>query len=396
MKPLGDVSGMSLAERVQSAVETAAQHAEAVDREGRFPIEALEALREARLLGIAVPPELGGEGAGLGQLAPICTALGGACGSAAMVFAMHHICLANLIDCGLESPWHRELMHRATAEQLLFASSTTEAGVGGDLRQSICAVEAEPDGVAFNLAKAAPVISYGEEADAIFATARRDPEAPSSDQVLCVLLRDQYELDRVSTWDALGMRGTCSHGFRFKAKAPEEQILPRPFADIAAESMIAGSHILWSSVWSGIAADAMAKAQAFVIAEAKKNPGTPPASAAKLAEAYARFQTLEATIADALCRWAAMRAAPQQAATVSFSLAMNALKVSVSTIALQVVEDALMICGLQGYKNSGIYGLGRHLRDIHSARLMISNDRIMAGAGQMMLMQRPSAAARRA
>lgn len=386
MKPLGDVAGASLAERVQAAVETAGQHAESVDREGRFPHEALEALREGRLLGLAVPPELGGEGAGLAEIAPICTALGGACASTAMVFAMHHICLANLIDTGMDSAWHRELMHSAATEQLLFASSTTEAGVGGDLRQSICAVEAEED--AFNLAKAAPVISYGEQTDAIFATARRDPEAPSSDQVLCVLMREQYELERVSTWDALGMRGTCSHGFRFKAHAPIEQILPRPFADIAAESMIAASHILWSSVWSGIAADAMGKAQAFVINEAKKSPGVVPANAAKLAEAYAKFRTLEATIADALQRWAAMRAAPERAATVSFSLSMNALKVSVSTTALEVVEDCLMICGLQGYKNTGPYGLGRHLRDIHSARLMISNDRIMAGAGQMMLIQR--------
>jgi acyl-CoA dehydrogenase len=386
MKPLGDVAGASLAERVQAAVEAAGQHAETVDREGRFPHEALEALREGRLLGIAVPPELGGEGAGLAEIAPICSALGGACASTAMVFAMHHICLANLIDTGLDSAWHRELMHRSASEQLLFASSTTEAGVGGDLRQSICAVEAEEE--TFNLAKAAPVISYGEQTDAIFATARRDPEAPSSDQVLCVLMKEQYELERVSTWDALGMRGTCSHGFRFKAHAPVEQILPRPFADIAAESMIAASHILWSSVWSGIAADAMGKAQAFVINEAKKSPGVVPANAAKLAEAYTRFRMLEATIADALQRWAAMRAAPERAATVSFSLAMNALKVSVSTTALQVVEDCLMICGLQGYKNTGPYGLGRHLRDIHSARLMISNDRIMAGAGQMMLIQR--------
>jgi len=392
MKPLGDVAGMSLAERVQAAVDAAGRHAEAVDREGRFPVEGLEALKEGRLLGFAVPPELGGEGAGLAEIAPVCTALGSACASTAMVFAMHHICLANLIDCGLESPWHRELMNRAATDQLLFASSTTEAGVGGDLRQSICAVEAEGD--RFNLAKAAPVISYGEQTDAIFATARRDPEAPSSDQVLAVLERGQYELERVSTWDALGMRGTCSHGFRFKATAPLEQILPRPFADIAAESMIAASHILWSSVWCGVAADAMAKAQAFVINEAKKAPGVVPANAAKLAEAYARFRTIEAAISDALGRWAAMRAAPERAATVGFSLAMNALKVSVSTTALQVVEDCLMICGLQGYKNTGPYGLGRHLRDIHSARLMISNDRIMAGAGQMMLIQRSPAARR--
>jgi acyl-CoA dehydrogenase len=392
MKPVGAVAGASLADRVRSVVAIAAAHAEVVDRDGRFPSEAVEAMRTERLLGLAVPTDLGGEGAGLAEIAPICTAIGAACASAGMTFAMHHISLANLIDCGLESGWHRELMGRAAAEQLLFASSTTEAGVGGDLRQSICAVDAA--GEDFNLAKAAPVISYGEQADAIFATARRDAEAPSSDQVLCVLMADQYELERVSTWDALGMRGTCSHGFRLKARAPLEQILPRPFADIAAESMVAASHLLWSSVWCGVASDALAKAQAFVVAEAKKSPSAPPASAARLAETFTRLRMVEAAIQDGLARWEAMRADPSRAPTMSFALAMNALKVSVSTEALRVVDEALMICGLQGYKNSGTYGLGRHLRDIHSARLMIGNDRILAGAGQMLLIQRPALAKR--
>jgi len=275
---------------------------------------------------------------------------------------------------------------------LLFASSTTEAGVGGDLRQSICAVEA--DGTRFNLAKNAPVISYGEEADAIFATARRDPDAPSSDQVLCVLLRDQIQMERVSTWDALGMRGTCSHGFRYKATAPLEQILPRPFADIAAESMVAASHLLWSSVWCGVASDALARAQAFVVAEARKNPAATPPGAPKLAETYGRLRLIEAAIRDGLARWDVMRANPDAGPTLSFALAMNALKVSVSTEALRVVDEALMICGLQAYKNAGPYSLGRHLRDIHSARLMIGNDRILAGAGQMLLVQRPAQARR--
>lgn len=386
MKPLGPISGASLAERVRVAVDIAAEHAAAVDRDGRFPIEAVEALRDGRLMALTAPPELGGEGADLAEIAGICTALGQACASAGMVFAMHHISLANLLDCGLASDWHRQFISRAAAEQLLFASSTTEAGVGGDLRQSICAVEGE--GETFRLTKTAPVISYGEEADAIFATARRDGEAPSSDQVLCVLLRDQYQLERLSTWDALGMRGTCSHGFRLTAAAPREQILPRPFADIAAESMVAASHLLWSSVWCGVAADALAKAQAFVVAEARKQPAATPPGAVRLAETYTRFRALEASIRDGLARWEAMRADPDTSPTLGFALAMNALKVSVSTEALRVVDDALMICGLAAYKNGGTYGLGRQLRDIHSARLMIGNDRILAGAGQMLLIQR--------
>ncbi len=392
MKPEAAIVGASLVDRVQAVVEAAAVHAEAVDREARFPAEACAAMREARLLGLTAPPDLGGEGVGLAEIAGMCQAIGAACASAGMIFAMHHISLFNLLDCGMESPWHRELIRRNAQEQLLFASATSELGVGGDLRQSLCAVEAE--GEAFRLAKAAPVISYGEEADAIFATARRDPQAPSSDQVLCVLMKGQYRLERVSTWDALGMRGTCSHGFRLEARAPLEQILPRPFADIAAESMVAASHLLWGSVWCGIAADALARAQAFVVAEARKQPQAPPPAAARLAETFTRLQMIEATLRDGLARWDTMRAAPSVSSTVGFALAMNALKVAVSSEALQVLDSALMICGLAGYKNTGPYGLGRQLRDIHSARLMIGNERILAGAGQMLLVQRPAAGRR--
>jgi acyl-CoA dehydrogenase len=392
MRPEGAIAGASLSERVRTVAEIAKAHAEAVDRDGRFPAEAVAAMREARLLGLTAPPDLGGEGVGVAEIAGVCQALGAACASSAMIFAMHHISLFNLLDCGLESGWHRELIRRNAQEQLLFASATSEVGIGGDLRQSICA--AELDGGAFDLAKAAPVISYGEEADAIFATARRDPEAPSSDQVLCVLLRGQYQLERVSTWDALGMRGTCSHGFRLKARAPAEQIVPKPFADIAAESMVAVSHLLWGSVWCGVASDAFARAQAGVIGQSRKQPQTSPPGAARLAEVFTRLQTIEATLRDGLARWEAMRAQPEVSPTLSFALAMNALKVAVSTEALRVVDEALMICGLPGYKNTGPQSLGRHLRDIHSARLMIGNDRILAGAGQMLLIQRQPGAKR--
>jgi acyl-CoA dehydrogenase len=380
-----------LAERVRAAVAVAAEHAEDVDREGRFPTEALEAMRAGRLLGVAVPPEHGGEGASLAEIAGICTALGGACASAGMVFAMHQINMANLVDCGGEGAWCRELMARAVTEQLLFASATTEAGVGGDLRQSICAVETA--GERFTLAKTAPVISYGEQADAIFATARRDPDAPSSDQVLVVLMKDATELDRFTTWDALGMRGTCSHGYRLKGEGAVGQILPKPFADIAAESMVAISHLLWSSVWAGVAGDAISRAQGLVTAEARKQPGALPPGAARLAEAFAKFRMIEGTVRECLARWEEARANPE-ASTLSLALAMNALKVAVSTTALQVVDDCLMIAGLQGYKNGGPFSLGRHLRDIHSARLMIGNDRILASAGQMLLIQRKPAAKR--
>ena len=51
MKPVGPVAGESLAQRVRAAVARAAEHADEVDRDGRFPHEALAAMRAGRLMG---------------------------------------------------------------------------------------------------------------------------------------------------------------------------------------------------------------------------------------------------------------------------------------------------------------------------------------------------------
>jgi acyl-CoA dehydrogenase len=363
--------------------DVAAKHADAVDREGRFPAEAVAAIKEKRLLSAMLPPELGGQGASLAEVAELCSILSQSCASTAMIFAMHNIKLASLIAHGLNSPWHREFMARIAKEQLLLASATTEAGIGGNLRNSICAVEV--NGPTFRLVKEASVISYGTRADAILVTARRHPDAPPSDQVMVAVLKDQYRLEKTSDWDTLGMRGTCSDGFRLTVTAPVEQIFPQPFAEIAAQSMLADSHLLWSSVWFGIAADAVTRAQTFVRAEARKNPGTTPPGALRLAEAISMLQSVKANIVAGLERFEAARQSEEELMSLGFAVAMNNVKVGVSQAVVQVINHALLICGLHGYKNNTPYSLGRHLRDAHSAALMISNDRILANTSNLLL-----------
>ena len=57
-----DRDAVFLAEIRRVADEVAAVHATDVDREGRFPAEAIAALREQRALSAFVPTELGGDG----------------------------------------------------------------------------------------------------------------------------------------------------------------------------------------------------------------------------------------------------------------------------------------------------------------------------------------------
>lgn len=67
--------------------------------------------------------------------------------------------------------------------------------------------------------------------------------------------------EQTTVWDPMGMRGTCSPGFNIQATFPTDYILDTPFKDIAVQSMVPVTHILWASVWSGMARDAVSKAQ---------------------------------------------------------------------------------------------------------------------------------------
>ena len=73
---------------------------------------------------------------------------------------------------------------------------------------------------------------------------------------------------------------------------------------------------------------------------------------------------------------------------IGFSLKMNNVKVFASEQAVALVHAALQICGIAGYKNDTPYSLGRHLRDAHSAALMVSNDRIYAKNASMLLVHK--------
>ena len=373
--------------------EIAARHAADVDRDGRFPSEAFDALREQKLLGVMIPAELGGGGASLFDVAAACHALARGCAATGMIYAMHQIQIACLVNHG-DNGWHRGLMERIAAGQLLLGSATTEKETGGDIRNSVCAVQADPaDSGRFTVAKNASVISYGDQSDVILVTARRNPDAPSSDQVLAVVTKDDYRLEKTSLWDAMGMRGTCSDGYRLEAAGVIDQILPLPYADLSAQTMLPVTHILWSSTWLGIAADAVSRARAYVRSEAKRKPGTTPASAVRLAEATAKLQQMKAVILAAIRQYELACGSPERLTSLSFATAMGTLKVTTSELVREVVEAAIRTCGLAGYRNDTPYSLGRHLRDAHSAALMIGNDRIMSHISTQLLVQRDGAGA---
>jgi acyl-CoA dehydrogenase len=367
------------AERI--AIEVAAVHADAVDADARFPAETIDALREAGLLGAMVPTELGGEGATLGEACAGVLALGRQCASSAMVLAMHHLQVACLVRHG-RSDGLRRLLADVARRQLLLASATTEAGIGGRLRESSCAVHR--GGERFELEKQAPVVSYGAHADAVLVTARRTPDSPPGDQVLVACVKPDITLEQVGEWRTLGLRGTCSPGFVLRATGPLSMVLDDPFADIASVTMLPYSHILWSHVWLGIASSAMSKAGNLVRKKARQDPGTVPPGARRLAELGVVHQQLETLVRSTLARYDEA-AGGRRAESIGDTIALNALKVGAANLVVEVVSGALAICGMDGYRDGTPYSLGRQLRDAYGAALMVNNDRILGDNAQLLL-----------
>jgi acyl-CoA dehydrogenase len=194
------------ARRAEEAAKIAERHADAVDRDARFPAEAFEAIRAQKLLGMLIPSELGGEGARAADVADVCAILGGACSSTGMIFAMHQVKVACLVRHARGNAWQLDFQSRIADNQWLLASSTTEGANGGDIRSSEAAIHL--DGARIGLVRDASVISYGADADAIVTTARRAEGAASSDQVLVAFQRSDYSLEPTREWDTLGVRGT--------------------------------------------------------------------------------------------------------------------------------------------------------------------------------------------
>ena len=96
--------------------EVLSVHAADVDSKARFPHEAFDALKQAKLLSAYVPRELGGMGLDVVQIAKICEILGQYCGSSAMIYAMHRFRWPASCIMRQQSAYFRDYLQRTGRE----------------------------------------------------------------------------------------------------------------------------------------------------------------------------------------------------------------------------------------------------------------------------------------
>jgi acyl-CoA dehydrogenase len=369
-----------LAERaLEVGTTVAGPLADEVHETGRYPKEAVAALKDARMLGAIVPVDLGGEGASVAEVVDAIQTLSQFCASTGMIFAMHCIQVTLVREHG-GTPELDDFLREVAAEQLLVANAASEVGIGGDARRSICAFEPTENG--FRVDKQALCVSYGAEADAILVNARRSPESAPHEQAWCIV-RPPMTLEPLSDWNAFGLRGTDSRGFRVIADFDKGMVFVDNETLVLDRSGAAVNNLFQCSVWLGIAESAAARAHRKLRERARKDPEAVSTTSLRLAELAIPLQELRDVI-DSGVRRATAVLADEAETGPPLVLAMNTLKVASSSRALDVVHRAMLISGIDGYRAATDASLGRHVADVYAALVMVNNDRLLAGTGDML------------
>lgn len=371
-------------ERAVSDVEAvAARYAADCDRDARFPHETLEALRRTGLLGLMVPAEDGGPGGDLADMVAVSNRLSRTCMSVGMIFTMHCQQVAAIVRDG--GALRNTLLPRIVRGELYLASVTTEPATGGHLLSSGSALTA--DGTIAHVDRVAPVVTGGQYADGFLITTLA-PDADSPSQMSLVYAeRDQLKITVKGDWNPMGMRATHSAPLHLSGDIPIGQVVGEhgAFRDIAVRTFAPLAHLGWSACWLGAADGALKRTVNLLRAERRRHDLDSPLLLGRLSRVRQRLDTVHALIDHTV----SVLSTTEDTTTAPVQLLVNAVKLTASELCPAAVDELVDLLGMRhGYLRDSPTALERALRDLRSAPLNYSNDRLHAADGVLVLMDR--------
>ncbi|MDO0925025.1 acyl-CoA dehydrogenase family protein [Streptomyces sp. TG1A-8] len=371
-------------------VDALAQHAAEVDREAAFPVKSLEVLRRTGYLGYLVPEAYGGMGGDLAGLVTTAQAMAGGCLSTAMIWAMHCQQVDALVRHG--TPRLRaEVLPRVAAGDVYLASVTTQAATGGDLLTADEALlDSDSAGETVLLDRTAPVVTGGAHAEGFLITMRASEDA--AEHAVSLVYADRADLEVVSTgrWNPLGMRGTHSGPLHLRGPVRRDDVLGTPgrFRAIAADSTVPVGHIAWSACWLGAARTVFSGLLRHISRDPRQDTSS-PLLRERLARVRLDLELVSACLGTVRQEIETIRASGGSPDSPAVRIHLNTLKLAASELSFTAVDRMMQLAGLSlGYSADSPLPLERAFRDLRSAALNYSNDRLWTANGALTLLDR--------
>lgn len=213
------------AARVDEVLPALRDAAVEVDATGEFHLPHVKTLSDAGLLGLIIPEEYGGLGGGLRDLAAATFAMGTACPSTALAFFFHcssasrGLLALEALDAGLFDDDEAPVV-RAFAEKVL-----RRMGTEGKWLANFASESVKSSSAAISIATEAKrteggwlisgVKAFGcatGVADDYLVTAKLEGHDTADGLCVFIVSRDAEGVSERTRWDAIGMRGTATHG----------------------------------------------------------------------------------------------------------------------------------------------------------------------------------------
>ena len=205
--------------RLAPVLEIAAKNALDVDVEGRYPAEAVQALRGSGLLGLTVPTEAGGLGGGPHELVATVGALAGVCGSTAMIYLMHVSAVMPVAVA--PPPGLPKLLTQLADGSTLSSLAFSEAGSRSHFWAPVSKATRDGDTVRLQ-ARKSWVTSAGKTEVYVVSTGSADVEGGVD---LFAVPSDTPGLEVAGPWTGMGLRGNASSPMTIDAQIPVEHRL---------------------------------------------------------------------------------------------------------------------------------------------------------------------------
>jgi alkylation response protein AidB-like acyl-CoA dehydrogenase len=358
---------MEIEQRLEPALATAHEHAAAVDADGAFPREAVEALRAAGLLGLTLPAEAGGLGGGPEELVEVVSRLAGACGSTAMVYLMHLAAAMPLVAA--PPPGRPDLLYQLARGEKLATLAFSEPGSRSHFWAPVSQGQTTDGGATQVKARKSFVTSAGH-ADLYLVSTLTSPElAPAEAPVpidVFAVDRDAAGVEVTGRFQGLGLRGNASAPMTFDLTLPAGDRLGTPGGGFG---LMLQTVMPWFNL--GNAAVSLGLARAALDAAVEHTSG---ARLEHVGQALAELPTIRAQLSRAALELATTRSYLEQVARSiaapddGTTLHVLGVKAVANDSALRVTDTAMRVCG--GAAFSKHLAVERFFRDARAGSVM--------------------------
>jgi alkylation response protein AidB-like acyl-CoA dehydrogenase len=354
-----------LAANEKLSQETLRANADRIDQSRQFPRENLAALGKSGVLGLVVPKQFGGAGAGLAEMSQVIDTQAQNCASTAMVTLMH-FCATAVIATRASDEVRQQLLPAISRGEHLSTLAFSEAGSGGHFYAPVS--EVRQSGSQKTLSAQKSFVTSAGEADSYVVSARKTGAAGPTESNLYLIPKAAAGFTAQGRFEGLGLAGNASAPMTLADVTIDDKTRLGPEGtgfQTMLELVLPHFQIGVASVSAGIATAAFQAITARVGARKYEHAGgaslaSIPRVQFLVAEMAIELDSMRAYLSETI-----RRAAAGDPAAMLYVLGV---KVKAADACLNIVSRAMTLGGGWAFGRRG--GLERMFRDAQAAAVM--------------------------